>query len=160
MSYRCQIWIGLFVGLALVLGGSATRAEAQSECKITISSPLPGDKVGKQGRVRGTAELLPGAHLWVVAHMKDLTAEWWPQGGRPAVIGDDGSWVIVVGYGTPDDTGEDFEVAAVAVTADTDRKLREWFKKANEKGEYPPIEFPDTFEGCVPVKVTVKKTSH
>jgi hypothetical protein len=47
--------------------------------------------------------------------MKDLSAEWWPQGGGLAIIGQDGSWVTIVGYGLQLDIGEDFEVAAVVV---------------------------------------------
>lgn len=147
--------------ICFVLSTGAPTAVAQSaaKCKVKITVPQPGDKVGKDGRVRGTATIPSGGYLWVVAHMKDLAAEWWPQAGRPAVIDKDGGWVIIAAYGRAEDVGQQFEVAAVVVDANTNARLRDWFKTAREH-DYPPIEFPDAVEGCIPVKVTVNKTSH
>lgn len=138
-----------------------SAAQQQSAiCEVKVSTPHPGDKVGRDGKVRGTAKIPAGTNVWVLSHLKDLTEEWWPQGGRPASIDPrTGEWVIIVGYGRPEDVKEDFEVAVVVVDANTNSRLRDWFKDAKAK-DYPPIDFPTPVDGCVPIKVVVKKTSH
>ena len=129
-------------------------------CEVTVSTPQPGDKVGREGRVRGTARIPSGTYLWVLSHMKDLTEEWWPQGGRPASIDSQtGEWVIITAYGRTEDVKQDFEVALVVVDANTNSRLRDWFKDAKAK-DYPGIEFPTPIDGCPPIKVVVHKTSH
>lgn len=152
---------GVLAGVVMCgLLGSGSIAQAQpGTCDVKINTPRPGDGVGSEGRVRGTATVPPGTFLWVLAHMKDLVAEWWPQGGRAAVIEGDKTWVIVVGYGQPRDIGEDFEVAAVVVDANTNKDLQIWFAEAKKTKSYEPIPFPSSVGGCVPVKVTVKKKS-
>jgi hypothetical protein len=147
------------VSCLLFAGAPLAVAQNAAKCEIKITTPQPGDKVGKDGRVRGTAKIPNGTYLWVFTHMKDLAAEWWPQGGRAALIDPDGGWVIIAGFGRADDVGQQFEVAAAVVDANTNTRLRDWFKTAKER-DYPSIEFPGTVEGCVPVKVTVNKTSH
>ena len=142
----------------LLRDASTALAQQAAKCEVKITTPQPGDRVGKEGRVRGTATIPTGTYLWVLAHMKDLVAEWWPQGGRPAVI-KNGEWVIITAYGRADDIKQQFEVAAVVVDANTNTRLLDWFKTVREK-DYPPIEFPDSVEGCVPIKITVTKTSH
>jgi hypothetical protein len=143
----------------LSAGTPSAVAQSAATCEVKISTPRPGDQVGKDGRVRGTATIPNGTYLWVLAHMKDLAAEWWPQGGRPAVIDPHGEWVIISGYGRAEDVGQQFEVVAVVVDANTNTHLRAWSQSAKQL-DYPSIEFPDAVEGCVPVKVTVKKTSN
>lgn len=138
----------------------ADAQEASSGCTVEITTPKPGDQVGRSGKVRGTAGIPSGTHLWVLAHMKDLVLEWWPQGGRPAVIENGGEWVIIAGYGVADDVGELFEIAAVVVDANTNRRLLDWVKTGNETGQYPPIPLPTPVDACVPVKVVVEKVSH
>jgi hypothetical protein len=116
--------------------------------------------VGRDGRVRGTAKIPSGTYLWVLAHLKDLTEEWWPQGGRPASIDPQtGEWVIIAGYGRAEDVKENFEVAVVVVDANTTSRLRDWFKDAKAK-DYPPIDFPTPIDGCPPIRIVVNKTSH
>lgn len=154
MSARVSMLAAVFVI------ASSVAAHAADPCAIEITTPQPGDKVGKNGWVRGTATIPNGTHLWILAHLKDLVAEWWPQGGHAAVIApEDAKWVIRAGYGVEDDVDQQFEVAAVVVDQNTNTRLRDWFKTAKTEG-YPPIEFPDSVEGCVPVKVVVNKTSH
>ena len=134
--------------------------KASTSCEVKVSTPQPGDKVGRDGRVRGTAKIPSGTFLWVLSHMKDLTEECWPQGGRPASIDPQtGEWVIIVGYGRAEDVKENFEVAVVVVDANTNTRLRDWFKDAKAK-DYPSMEFPSPIDGCLPIKVVVNKTSH
>lgn len=149
--------------LALAGVPAAPAAEAPAApaaCTVEITTPKPGDQVGRSGKVRGTARIPSGTHLWVLAHMKDLVLEWWPQGGRPAVVEGEGEWVIIAGYGVPDDVGELFEVAAVVVDANTNQRLMGWVKAGQDSGQYPPIQLPTPVDGCVPVKVVVEKVSH
>jgi hypothetical protein len=131
---------------------------AGGACQVSISAPLQGSRVGAEGRVRGTAKIPAGTHVWVLSHMKDLAAEWWPQGGREALLEPDGGWVIIAGYGQPQDAGEAFEVAAVVVSDGTHSLLKKWFDDALRRNSYPPIPFPESAPGCVPVKVTVIKS--
>jgi len=149
--------------LILLLGLVALPAVAQrtsTVCTVSVSTPLPGDNVGRDGRVRGTAKIPSGTFLWVLDHMKDLTEEWWPQGGRAASIDPQtGEWVIVAGYGRAEDVKQDFEVAVVVVNANTNALLRDWFKDAKAK-DYPAIDFPTPIDGCLPIRVVVHKTSH
>ena len=129
-------------------------------CEVKVSTPKPGDRVGHDGRVRGTAKIPSGTYLWVLSHLKDLTEEWWPQGGHPASIDPKtGEWVIIAGYGRAEDVKENFEVAVIVVDANTNSRLRDWFKDAKAK-DYPPIDFPTSIDGCPPLKVIVNKTSH
>lgn len=138
----------------------AAQPEGDSPCKVTITMPQAGDRVGKDGRVRGTATIPGGTYLWVLAHMMDLSAEWWPQGGRPAVIESDGKWVIIAAYGESQDVQQPFEVAAVVVDANTNDRLRQWVAEGRKTNSYPPIDFPSVVQGCVPVRVVVTKTAH
>ncbi len=142
-----------------LLSVAAAADEKPKGCSVRIITPQRGDKVGKEGKVTGFAKLPPGSFLWVLSHRKDLAAEWWPQMGRPAVIQEDDSWVIITGYGRQEDIKEDFEVAVVVVDANTNNQLRDWFKTAKQK-DFPPVDFPTTIDDCPAAKITVTKTSH
>ncbi len=151
-----QILLLLFGLVPLPLAAQKPSAT----CEVKLSTPQPGDNVGRDARVRGTAKIPTGTYLWVLDHMKDLTEEWWPQGGRPASIDpQNGEWVIVAAYGRAEDVKQDFEVAVVVVGANTNSLLRDWFKDAKAK-DYPPIDFPTPIDGCPPIRVVVHKTSH
>jgi hypothetical protein len=153
---RYSTWVFIF---SLTMEVTLAQAPAPG-CQVKVVTPQAGDKVGAEGRVRGTAKIPNGTYLWVLDHMKDLTEEWWPQGGRPASINSQtGEWVIIAAYGRARDVKEDFEVAAVVVDGNTNTTLRDWFKDAKAK-DYPPIEFPNSIDGCPPIKITVRKTSH
>ena len=78
-----QVLIMLFGFVAL----NAVAQKPSAVCTVNVSTPLPGDNVGRDGKVRGTAKIPAGTYLWVLSHIKDLTEEWWPQAGRPASIG-------------------------------------------------------------------------
>jgi hypothetical protein len=161
MRVRCGYLFSMAMcSIPLLLGSSAALAQEAVRCQVAITTPQPGDKVGKEGKVRGTATIPRGAYLWVLVHMKDLVTDWWPQGNHATFIAPGGGkWVIIARYGRAKDIGEEFEVAAVVVDANTNAQLLDWFKTAKEK-DYPPIEFPSTVQGCVPARVTVTKTSH
>jgi hypothetical protein len=146
--------------LCSVLMLTAAGQTPSPVCEVKVSTPLPGDKVGKDGRVRGTATIPSGTYLWVLSHTKDLTEEWWPQGGRPASIDPKTKeWVIITAYGRPEDVKQDFEIAVVVVNADTNSRLRDWFKDAKAK-DFPAIDFPTPIDGCLPIKIFVRKVSH
>src|SRR5258708_10188649 len=120
--------------LMIAFGVFSSAQEKTSNCQIKVTTPQPGDKVGKDGRVRGTAKIPPETHLWVLSHMKDLTEEWWPQGKRPVSIDPKtGEWVIITGYGRPEDVNRDFEVAIAVVGEGANQALLDWFKDAKEK---------------------------
>ena len=157
MHIRAVINVILLFGLTR---SPAIAQQASSTCDVKVSTPHPGDNVGHDGRVWGTAKIPADSYLWVLSHMKDLTEEWWPQGGRPAAIDPQtGEWVIIAGYGRAEDVKQDFEVAVVVVNANTNSILREWFNDAKAK-DYPSIDFPTPIDGCLPIKVVVHKTSH
>jgi hypothetical protein len=154
--------MGILMFLGLVLISSPLVGQEKSKvCQVTVNSPKPGDQVGKSGRARGTATIPPNSHLWVLAHVKYLGGKWWPQGDESAWIDPETKeWVVPVGYGTNDDIGEDFEVATAVVDAGTDQRLRNWFADSKAKNSYDPIPFPNTIDGCPPIKVVVHKISH
>src|SRR5260370_41566941 len=133
----------IVLGILVTAGLNVAVAQGQSNvCQVRVTTPQAGDKVNRQGRVRGTAKIPSGTYLWVLAHMKDLVEEWWPQGGRAATIDPQtGEWVIIVAYGREEDVKQDFEVAVVVVDGDTNTRLRDWFKTPRPR-EYPPIDFP------------------
>src|SRR6185437_526051 len=116
----------VYMILSVLLSVAAAQAQAQpNACQIKVVTPQQGDRVGGEGRVRGTAKIPSETHLWVLSHLKDLTDDWWPQGGRPASINPDtGEWVVIVAYGRPKDINELFEVAVVVVNSDTNTHLR------------------------------------
>jgi hypothetical protein len=151
----------LTVWVLFTLAGHAVEAqEKATKCEIRITAPSPGDKVGKQGKVEGKGKIPTGSYLWVLAHVKYLTEDWWPQGRRAAAINEDSSWMVLTGYGEPPDIGADFEIALAVVNEQVNTQLRQWVQKGDQTGKYPPIEFPNVIGGCPPVKITVNKSSH
>jgi hypothetical protein len=160
MAILSRVLTQLMAGAILVgVGLDPQNTAPSTNCEVQVTTPKPGDKVGKEGWVRGTATLPPGTFLWVLDHMKDLDAEWWPQGGRPAVVKSDRRWAIRAGYGRQQDIGEDFEIAAIVVDQNTNNNLLNWFKTAKAQ-DYPPLTFPSVVDGCKPFTITVNKTSH
>ena len=143
------------------LGSPAVEAQGRATtCELEITTPSPGDKVDRRGRVQGRAKIPAGSYLWVLAHVKYLREDWWPQGGRAAAIDANGTWEIMAFYGEPQDIGEDFEIALAVVNEPMNTQLRQWAQKGKQTGKYPPIEFPNTIDGCPPVKITVSKSGH
>jgi len=129
-------------------------------CELAITTPSPGDKVDSQGKVQGRAKIPARSYLWVLAHVKYLREDWWPQGRRAAAIDENGTWEIMAFYGGPQDIGEDFEIALAVVNEPVNTQLRQRAQRGEQTTKYPPIEFPNTIDGCPPVKITVSKSGH
>ncbi len=103
----------------------AFRSGASSGCSVEIL------RASENGAVEGSAQLTEDAHLWVLVHRKDVNG-WWPQGGGEiAVTG--GQWSVQVQYGGPEDTGYDFEIAAVIIGSAVHKQ---WL------GSHPPVQLP------------------
>lgn len=117
-----------------------TREQGKTECIVQILFPQRGDHVAQRGEVRGRATLPVGTYLWVLAHRKDVNG-WWPQGDGPVAIVDD-SWTVQVKYGDPQDTGFQFEIAAVAVTWAVHERWLEWVENVKDTGQFPPVQLP------------------
>ena len=142
-------------GVSPVSHADATASGGQ--CSVMISSPANGDSVIQSGAVSGQASIPEGKYLWVFAHPKGFDG-WWPQGGGSALIGE-GSWQMMVFYGSRQDVGSSFEVVAMPVDGKINDNLREWYATANAKGDFTPIRLPHAASGCQAAKVTVRRTS-
>jgi len=103
----------------------AFRSSASSGCSVEIR------RASENGVVEGTAQLEEDAHLWVLAHRKDVNG-WWPQGGGEIAV-TDGQWSVQVQYGGSEDVGHDFEIAAVIVSGAVHEQ---WL------GSHPPVQLP------------------
>ena len=107
---------------------------------VSIHAPAFGQFAGESGTVSGTATIPAGAHLWVLAHRRDL-AGWWPQAAGPVSIAN-GRWSVTVQYGEPRDSGHVFEIAAAVVTQEVSERWQEWVRSVQETGKYPPVRLP------------------
>jgi hypothetical protein len=162
MSFPLRPTFGLpIVLLAAAFGVSPVSHAADTasggQCSVMISSPANGDSVVQSGTVSGQASIPEGRYLWVFAHPKGFDG-WWPQGAGAASIGE-GSWQVMVFYGSRQDVGSSFEVVAMPVDGKINDNLREWYATANAKGDFTPIRLPHTASGCQAAKVTVRRTS-
>lgn len=131
-----------------------SRASQDHGNSPRMLEPLPRERVGASGVVRGTGQIPPQKRLWLLARRKDQRG-WWPQGGGP-VEWSDREWKQHCNYGGPADVGYEFEIAAIVVDASTHRRLERWVEEGAKSGDYPPIELPRP-SGCRPVKLTVVK---
>jgi hypothetical protein len=111
-----------------------------SGCSVEIRSPNRGERISESGMVTGTAHLAEDAHLWVLAHRKDVNG-WWPQGGGEIAVAGN-RWSVQVKYGGPDDAGYDFEIAAVIVHRPVHEQWLEWVRGVQSTGAYPPVQLP------------------
>jgi hypothetical protein len=144
------------VVLVLFLAALSSSAQERSRaCKIEISSPRSGDRVGSEGIAEGTATVPKGKYLWVLARRKGLGI-WWPQGSGPAEI-TEGKWRVLVAYGGPRDAGAGFEVTVTVVDESTNAKLLDWVRKAEISGQYAGIRLPESIEGCASRTVVIDK---
>jgi hypothetical protein len=111
-----------------------------SQGLVEILSPRRGEDVGDTGMVRGRATLSAGTYLWVLARRHDVEG-WWPQGDGPIPVVD-GSWSVPVDYGGPQDSGFQFEVAAVVVAQTVHERWLEWIQNVKSTGVFPPVRLP------------------
>lgn len=158
----CITYVGA-IAIASCFYSSVTHAQpprpnqsgASNACDITITSPKDGESVDPNGDVLGTATIPSDKFLWVLAHRKGLVG-WWPQGGGSASIAQ-GRWHTAVAFGTPADSGRDFEIAAVAVDGETNTRLNAWVERTNVTFTYPPTAFPPTSPNCAIAQITVTR---
>jgi hypothetical protein len=150
-----RLLVALLMGATVLTSASSVYAQG---CEVSVTAPLVGHQVGRQGLVAGKAVLPPEGHLWVLVHIRGLNG-YWPQGGGPTEVVA-GDWEVLAFYGQDRDIGMQFEIVTAVVDQNTNTRLRQWVQQGLETGSYPPISFPNTVTGCVPVKVAVTKASH
>ena len=143
--------IGMLVGFSIQ--AARTYTTPAQECMIEIGSPKTGSHVRRDALVSGTARIPANGHLWILAHKKGVKG-WWPQGGGEADVKDE-KWEILVSFGKSGEIGN-FEIAAVVVDKSTNDDLKRWVEDAPRR-DYPPISFPNPFEGCPFKTVSVEK---
>lgn len=114
---------------------------------LEITSPFLDQEVSHSVPVRGRSkDFSPqGKSLWLFAHRDDLEDMWWPQQSAVKVNAVTGEWVRGVSFGSNDDIGFDFEVMAIWVEAEVDRKLKDYIKLGARTGDYPPMPLPNGF---------------
>jgi len=111
-----------------------------SRASVEILAPQRGAIVMDDGLVEGSATVPPDSFLWVLAHRKDFNG-WWPQ-GMGAVPVHRNRWRVSVTYGGPQDSGSDFELAALVVRPATNQLWTDWEARVRETGLFPPVQLP------------------
>ena len=147
-------WV--LVSLVLPIANTP-EVNAQGKCSVKITSPKPGEGVGNDKMVEGTATIpidIDG-YLWVLARKKGQN-RWWPQGGAPTAI-KKGNWSVTVTFGTPKELGT-FEIVAIVVDNEVNQDLKQWAQDAPDNGYSRPIELPTSF--CETPIISVEKTKH
>jgi hypothetical protein len=155
MKVKKTVVLALLVCLLSALTVSAQVPGKEQSCTVRIVAPSAEDKVAETDQVKGTGAIPVDTYLWVFVHRKGL-ALWWPQGGGSAVI-TKGTWEVTATFGRERDNGRQFEIAAAVVDRNTNEKLVNWGKKAEETGQYPGMDFPSVVEACKLQEVTVTK---
>jgi hypothetical protein len=131
------------------------RNSVSVTCSVAIEQPKQGANVGGDGNVSGHVSKPEGTHAWAIARRKGVSG-WWPQGGGPLEVNDDGTFDAWITYGEDRDKGA-FEVAVIVVDAEVNKLLTSWVDRTNQSGRYPPIGFPNVHDGCPVGKVIVNK---
>ncbi len=129
---------------------SLTRAGAVGE--IRIREPEDASVVQEVISVSGTAQLPQGANLWLLARRADQEG-WWPQGSGPAYL-DDGRWTQSCTLGGEEDSGAQFEVAAVGVGAVVHEHFLRWVSEGGATGVYSPVRWP---ECAASARITIRR---
>jgi hypothetical protein len=109
-------------------------------CAVEILAPSSRGSVSDAGIIEGSAVLPVDSYLWVLVHRKDFDG-WWPQGAG-AISVDNGRWKVSANYGSPQDSGCDFEIAALAVGQATHELWTDWVARVRETGLFPPVKLP------------------
>lgn len=153
------ILFSMFLGSLLVLSGATAETETADKTKISISitSPAKNSSVGREVIVKGTASIPGGHYVWVLVRRKDFKPLWWPQ--REAEVDlTTAEWSAVAFLGGPQDIGWEFDIGAIVVSRKAHAKLRDYWIKAMQSGDWRPIEIPST--AVAPQIIGVVKTSH
>ena len=111
-----------------------------SKCPVKIIGPDDGALVTEFGAVAGSAVLPTDSYLWVLVRRKGFDG-WWPQ-GEGAVPVHQGQWQVSVTFGGPQDSGFDFEIAALVVGQSTHEFWTDWVARVKETGLFPPVRLP------------------
>lgn len=157
---RCKSFKILSIVFFVVFSlGFGISMYGQPSIKVKITVPgMDGIKVGKEMDVKGTATIPGGNFLWILVHRtKGFKRVWWPQ-GEAEVNPKTKEWEFHVVFGGPQDTGYDFEIAAIVVNEKEHSKLLNYWTNAMSSGNWPPIPMPPTVS--VPVIRGVNKTGH
>lgn len=151
-TYECKA-IKFFILLVAIVF-QLTSALAQ-ECAVQIESPANGSATsGFPIMLKGSANVPPGAHLWVLVSPVGFNG-WWPQGNGEATVFDN-EWYVQVYLGDGVATG-DFHVVAVIVDDAANGSLNQWVTDAPP--HYHPLKrLPNSLKGCPLAKVTITKT--
>lgn len=154
------IMSSMFIGwAALLLGVIAVNVVTVNaeEISVKITSPVNKGRVGQKVKVRGTAYIPGGYHLWIVARHKDFKPLWWPQ--REAEVDPTtGKWDSLAFLGSPQDIGSDFDIGVIVINEEAHAQLRDYWVKAMQYGKWKPIEIPKT--AAAPELIRVTKISH
>lgn len=147
-------------GLFSAAMAASPQAAAPTTCRLDIEKPGQGSKVGKKMLLEGSAQLPPGRYyVWVLVEVAGLSG-WWPQGGGPARLVD-GHWRVLTHFGQEDDIGSEFVAYVTVVDDQTNQELRQWARRGDQTGQYPPLaSFPNVTDGCPIRELRVIKTSH
>jgi hypothetical protein len=147
--------------LALCVWG-ANYFLREVRCETAIETPEAGATVGAGGMVTGTARVPSGGHIWILLHPPIPGNQWFPQ--EPVSLrADDGTWSALVYYGTQDDIGREFEIAAVVVTSSTSAAFEGWLRSGRTTNSYTPLTYPigtERVSGCSDARRVVRKGSH
>ena len=108
-----------------------------AEASIEITFPVVD--VQDEGWVKGTATVPNHCFLWVLVGVEQMQGRWWPQGGRPVTLKEDGTWEVLVYYGQRGEKGK-FEILALVVDSGTSKVFEKWYETA--RGHYFPITLP------------------
>jgi hypothetical protein len=147
----------LLVLLALASSSHVTAQTFNQKCSVAIAGPKMGDRVGADVLVQGRVMWTGQGSLWAFAHRQGL-AIWWPQGGGPVPLDQNGAFEVLVSIGTPDDVGAEFEIVVQVVSPSDSKRLDTWFRRASETGVYAGIPLPPAVRECVEGRVTVVKS--
>lgn len=144
----------LAIFLLLVFGSSQlVWGQEVVRNNVTITSPKEGNNVGNRIVVKGTYEIHDGSQIWVLAHLKLLANQWWPQ-PKPIVDGN-GNWQALAYIGAPQDIGFDFEIVAATFDDEAQAEILRYHDHGNKTGQWLPISFPRATSNKA--VVTVKK---
>ena len=147
-------WQVLAISVLLLLGGlQPADGQEVNKNKVTITSPREGDQVGKRIVVKGTSEIHDGSQVWVLAHLKLLANQWWPQ-PKP-IVDENGNWQALAYIGEPQDIGLDFEIVAATFDEQAVAEILRYHDYGNKIGQWLPIRFPRATSNIA--VVTVKK---
>lgn len=106
--------------LTLVTQGDIAYSD-DSGNSVKILSPKNGEKVGGRIVVSGKSNVKDGSHIWVLAHVKLLQDQWWPQ-PKPTVD-EKGNWQAFAYIGKPEDIGLEFEIAVATFNKESEAKI-------------------------------------